>query len=78
MTTATSSFIPQVQPTSPLRSLLRHCSQTLGSLFNPSTEPHLTTLRDEAGETWYRLYDPSTGTVQWSTTEDEILRWLDR
>lgn len=87
MKTANFDYPYSAQPTSPSPSLetlstpvgnwVSQLRQALKNWLVESQEIQITQMTGRDGQTWWRVYDPSTRQLQWMTSEEEVLLWLD-
>jgi hypothetical protein len=40
------------------------------------SEPRIEVIRDAAGQTWWRAYNPRTQSLTWLTSDTEVRLWL--
>lgn len=52
-------------------------NQPLSLISFPQAEPEIRQTQDQAGQTWWRVYDPLTGQTAYLESEAEVHIWLE-
>lgn len=59
------------------RGWLGKLRQRVGQWLSTRSEPKITVITDQSGQTWWRAYNPCTQELKWLDSEDEVMLWLD-
>jgi hypothetical protein len=75
-----SPTVPPKTTVTPIRPANRASNYLLRRVqqwFATRSEPRITPVTDPLGQTWWKVYNPRTQTLQWLDSEAEVMIWLD-